>query len=559
MYKNIFNTDLQKCDIKTIQYTEQSIYKFINNERFTYENLFNKITSSYIFKKLINPIYKQNTKNIRYNNLYTLIEDYKNNYIKVKNNVNFLINIDCFSKYSYYNINNTDDLNNTKILCNITETLSKRDFLNHIILYKNSNIYIIKINKNMKKRMKLIYNKNGYIQKNTNNFDKIYEYIKFHRLNYAVIDYNTFNINYHYNKYIKYDNMIIKNDYIKYIKQQLDIISNTKNKKLKIYISHKIYKYMYNNKYGYFLCNNFNNIMLIKIFMFSIYNVKYYKIIQKMFNYFLKHNIITDNLIIFRYIFNKVYNIQDNINNERLINNIYYKKYFDESISKYIIPILSYKNIRILSKLLGLDENQNFCIYNKIHKNIKVLETNSNYVLKLVNINSPIINELNEYISCYNDINDENDLIKYINEFITIQKNKSNLKENEERDIIKNEENYYTKNSIEPCKICFDDTDTEKVHVKCNDFSHHIYCIPCCIKWFSSNNNCPYCRKNIELNLYELYNIDIFSEIFSNDNQNQIDINNEIIYNSEYDTDDNEDDYYYETDDYYYDENDFFE
>ena len=128
--------------LKTIKNIEQSIYKCIERKKIYNDIFLNKITSSQILKKLINPINKKIIQNTYYNNLYTLIEDYNNNYKKVEKNINFLKNINNYYKNKYECIiNNSNILTNIDIISNITEVLTTNTYLNQIVLFNKSNIY----------------------------------------------------------------------------------------------------------------------------------------------------------------------------------------------------------------------------------------------------------------------------------------------------------------------------------------------------------------------------------------------------------------------------------
>lgn len=526
MYKAIFSKDLENCSLKTIQNIEQSIYKCIERKGVYNDIFLNRITSSQILKKLINPINKKIIQNTYYNNLYTLIEDYNNNYKKVEKNINFLKNINNYYKNKYECIiNNSNILTNTDVICNITEVLTTNKYLNQIVLFNKSNIYIININKNIKKSITLEYSKNGYILNSNRNLELLLNYKKNNRFNYITISFDTFDVKYHYNKYIKCNNLYIKDDLTIYISNSLNKITRTVNKKTKMEMSLKLFKYIYNHKILFFVSKNFLNAVLTKEFNFGLYNSIYYKVVNKTFNYYLKHNINNDKLIIFKYIFDKVYNIQNNTQNntqqELLINNEYYKKNFTK-INKNNIQIMSYKNIRILVNLLNLNESCNYFIYNKVKKEIIIIETNDIFNILSQNVSSSlIIDELKEHINQYNNINNEDDFMKYVNEYITLKKQKditNNITKDE--NIIVNNKNYYTKFTDEECKICFDNSNIEKIHIKCNEYQPHVFCVNCCIKWFSTKDSCPYCRKNIILDLYQLYDFDIFCELFVNNSNN---------------------------------------
>ena len=527
MYKAIFSKDLEKCNLKTIQNIEQSIYKCIERKRVYNDIFLNRITSSQILKKLTNPINKKIIQNTYYNNLYTLIEDYNNNYKKVEKNINFLKNINNYYKNKYeFIINNSNILTNIDIISNIMEVLTTHIYLNQMVLFNKSNIYIININKNIKKSITLEYSKNGYILNSNRNLELLLNYKKNNRFNYITISFDTFDVKYHCNKYIKCNNLYLKNDLIKYVSNGLNKTLGKVNKKIKMEIALKLFKYIYNHKTLFFISKNFLNVVLTKEFSFSLYSSIYYKIVNKTFNYLLKNNIVTDKLIIFKYIFDRVYNTQNSILNNKyhklLINNEYYKKNFVK-ISKNNIKIMSYKNIRILANLLNTYEN--YFIYNKVKKEIIIIETNDIFNILSPKVSSSIImDELKEHINQYNNIKNEDDFMKYVNEYITLKKQKditNNITKDE--NIIVNNKNYYTKFTNEDCKICFDNSNIEKVHIKCNEYQPHVFCVNCCIKWFSNKDSCPYCRKNIKLDLYQLYDFDMFCKLFidnSNNTQN---------------------------------------
>ena len=129
------------------------------------------------------------------------------------------------------------------------------------------------------------------------------------------------------------------------------------------------------------------------------------------------------------------------------------------------------------------------------------------------------------------------DLNNYLNEYILLYK-----KEEEEED------GYFTNITNEECIICYGDELKEKIFLKCNELNiKHIYCYECAQKWFSKNNTCAYCRKEVNIKLENILSLNEKFDMLEKLNN----LNEEIYYEDDEDNEDIENNEEWEIDNDY--------
>lgn len=474
---------------------------------------------NYPIKKLFNLI---SIKVIKNN--YKSLDEVYNEYMLLKNNL--IKNLTLLKQLGLSKLlfNKLLSNNNTKIdfIINFNNHLITNLFLNNIVIMKNSCLYILKLNK--KQKSNLEKNENGYILNNSNNLDKIIKLKE--RFEYITIDYNTNLIYYHKNKYLKINSFVLKNDLVKNIRNDIEDFSIITNYKHKINKIKKVYNYIYKNKIVLFYSKLFLNTLFKKLFEINVESNKFYNILDSFLKYFKKTNLNIEYLGLYEYYINKLRDYSFNYHIELIKED----KKINLFENKMVIII---KNSKINDKLnylkkidkkylFNLNSNQKMSeiifFYNKISKKICGLNLNlydNNISIDCYqNINNPI-DKLNNYLfDNIKNINHEMDLNKYLNEFILLCK-----KEGENND-------YYTDITNEECLICYENELKEKIFLKCNEQNvKHIYCLKCAQKWFSKNNTCAYCRKEVNIKLENI--LDLYETFDMLENLNII---NEEIY-----------------------------
>lgn len=466
---------------------------------------------------------------------YKSLDETYNEYILLKKN--FIKNLTLLKQLGLSKLlfNNLLNNNTTKIdfLINFSNHLLNSLFLNNIIIMKNSCIYILKLNKKQKNILEK--NKNGYILNNENNLDKIIKLKE--RFDYITIDFNTHLIHNHENKYLKINSFILKNDLIKHIKNEIDDFNYITNYKNKINKIKKVYNYIYKNKIVLFYSKVFLNTLFKKLFEINIESKKFYKILDIFLKYFNKTNINIEYLGLYEYYMNQLRGYSFNYHN-KLIDETKKINLFE---NKMVIII---KNSKLKQKLNYLKKKNNVNLFNSNQKMSEIIFFYNTISKKICGLNLNLYDN-NISINCYQNINNsidkfnnylfekitnthiinEIDLNNYLNEYILLHK-----KEEKEK-----EEGYFTNITNEECMICYGDELKEKIFLKCNEQNiKHIYCFECAQKWFSKNNTCVYCRKEVNIKLENILSLDGKFDMLENLNN----INEEI-----YDEEEDEEEY----------------
>lgn len=468
-------------------------------------------------------------------NNYKSLDKTYNEYILLKKN--FIKNLTLLKQLGLSKLlfNKLLSNNTTKIdfLINFSNHLLNSLFLNNIIIMKNSCIYILKLNKKQKNILEK--NKNGYILNNENNLDKIIKLKE--RFDYITIDFDTHLIYNHENKYLKINSFLLKNDLVKHIRNEIDDFSYITNYKYRINKIKKVYNYIYQNKIVLFYSKEFLNTLFKKLFEINIESKKFYKILDIFLKYFNKTNINIEYLGLYEYYMNQLRGYSFN----------YHIKLIDETKKINLFEnkmVIIIKNSKLKQKLNYLKKKNNVNLFNSNQKMSELIFFYNTISKKICGLNLNLYDN-NISINCYQNINNsidkfnnylfekitnthiinEIDLNNYLNEYILLYK-----KEEEEK-----EEGYFTNITNEECMICYGDELKEKIFLKCNEQNiKHIYCFECAQKWFSKNNTCVYCRKEVNIKLENILSLDGKFDMLENLNN----INEEI-----YDEEEDEEEY----------------
>jgi hypothetical protein len=501
---------------------------------------------NYPLKKLLDLI---SIKVIKNN--YKSLDGVFNEYILLKNN--FIRNLTLLKQLGLSKLLFNKLLSNdgTKIdfLIDFSNHILNMLFFNHIVIMKNCCIYIVKLSKNQKNI--LDKNKNGYILNNEKNLDKIIKLKE--RFDYITINYNTHLINNHKKKYLKINSFLLKNDLINHIKSNINDFQYILNYKNKINKLKRVYNYIYQNKIVLLYSKVFLNTLFKKLFEINIESKKFYNTLDIFLKYFKKTNLDIEYLGLYEYYINKLRDYSFN----------YHIKLIDETKKINLFEnkmIIIIKNSKLKDKLNYLKKKENkyffnlnsnqkmneiIFFYNKISKKICGLNLN----LYENNISIDCYQNINKSIDKFNDylfnkiknvnINNEMDLNSYLNEFILLCE-----KEEENND-------YFTDITNEECLICYEDELKEKIFLKCNEQNvKHIYCYECAQKWFSKNNNCAYCRKEVNIKLENMLSLYETFDMLENLNNINEDIYEEFDGELDGDVDEEYEEYIYENNNY---------
>jgi hypothetical protein len=258
--------------------------------------------------------------------------------------------------------------------------------------------------------------------------------------------------------------------------------------------------------------------------------------------------------------------IENNNNWIKIFNNLYDKSLlvYDKIDNNYI----NYKNIiciqvndinniykneiwkRIIFDITDISiMTKNKDIFNLLSKNrwIHINNWNDNDVLNYLKIilnddkiNIPLYQT--DKINKYEFFNENTTYVTKINELITINKIKYNLRDYDkiilkyyEYDILESIKLYslINKQNIPlldiDCSICLNNINNNICYTEC---CHH-FCIECLFKWLSNNINCPYCRKKVNIKKILINNvlteIDDKTNILFNRINNLLNINKKIL------------------------------
>lgn len=525
---------------------------FKNNNMNFYKRIINleKVVEKMNYSKKINfplkILFDYISIKIIKNNYKSLDETY-NEYILLKKN--FIKNLTLLKQLGLSKLlfNKLLSNNTTKIdfLINFSNHILNSLFLNNIVIMKNSCIYILKLNKKQKNILEK--NKNGYILNNENNLDKIIKLKE--RFDYITIDYNTNLIHNHKNKYLKINSFLLKNDLVKHIKNEIDDFNYITNYKNRINKIKKVYNYIYQNKIVLFYSKEFLNTLFKKLFEINIESKKFYKILDIFLKYFNETNINIEYLGLYEYYINQLRDYSFN----------YHIKLIDETKKINLFEnkmVIIIKNLKLKQKLNYLKKKNNVNLFNSNQKMSEIIFFYNTISKKICGLNLNLYDN-NISINCYQNINNsidkfnnylfekikntyiinEMDLNNYLNEYILLYK-----KEEEEED------GYFTNITNEECIICYGDELKEKIFLKCNELNiKHIYCYECAQKWFSKNNTCAYCRKEVNIKLENILSLNEKFDMLEKLNN----INEEIYYEDDEDNEDIENNEEWEIDNDY--------